>query len=90
MGSLTVKRVPVETQENFLRPYTLLIPKFLPRDAMLAPYYPSPCLSVSLSVTSRGSIETTERIELIFGTYGDSFDLSYPTPCYKPKGIQAA
>jgi len=39
----------------------------------------SVCLSVRPSVTSRSSIETDERIELIFGTWVSSFefDLSY-------------
>jgi len=36
----------------------------------------SVCLSVCLSVTSQSSIETTERIELIFGKE-TSFHLSY-------------
>jgi len=34
------------------------------------------CLCVRLSVTSRCSIETDERIGLVFGV-GASFDLSY-------------
>jgi len=36
--------------------------RFLPRDAKHPRYYV--CLSVRLSVTSRCSVETTERIEL--------------------------
>ena len=44
---------------------------FLPRDAMLAV-----CLCLSVSVTSRCSIETNERIGLVFGT-GASLDVSY-------------
>ena len=51
---------------------------FLPRDAMLARYLllSCVCLSVRPSVTSRYSIETTGRIELVFGTEA-SFHLSY-------------
>jgi len=49
---------------------------FLPRDPTLARYMLSSCIRVSvrLSVTSRYCIETTGRIELVFGT-GASFDL---------------
>ena len=36
----------------------------------------SVCLSVSVSVTSRGSVETAERIELVYGM-GAPFRLSY-------------
>ena len=39
----------------------------LPRDAMLARYVVVVCVSVCLSVTSRYCIETTERIELVWG-----------------------
>ena len=50
---------------------------FYPRDAMVArvlAIWPGVCLSVS--ITSRCSIELTGRIELAFGTEA-SFDLSY-------------
>jgi len=42
---------------------------FLPRDAMHPRYWPWVCVRVCvrLSVTSRCSIETVERIELVFG-----------------------
>ena len=42
---------------------------FYPRDAMLARVLAVPCvrLSVSVSVTSRSSVEMAERIELVFG-----------------------
>jgi len=50
---------------------------FCPRDAMLARVLAiALCLSVSVSVTSRCSIETDERIGLVFDT-GTSFNLSY-------------
>jgi len=50
---------------------------FHPRDDMLVRVLAMAlCLSVCLSVTSRSSIETGERIELVFGT-GASFDISY-------------
>ena len=59
-------------------------PTSYPRDAMLATVLAmalclSVCLSVyvvCLSVTSRSSVETTERIKLVFGT-GACFYLSY-------------
>jgi len=49
------------------------------RDAMLARLLTvalCPCLSVCLSVTSRCSIKSDERINLVFGM-GASFDQSY-------------
>jgi len=51
---------------------------FYPRDAMLSRIAMALCLSVCpcLSVASRSSIETDERIELVFGT-GASVNLSY-------------
>ena len=55
---------------------------FLPRDAMLAPVYAVvPCPSVRRSsVTSRYCIETTGRIELVFGV---GLPSTYPTLCSK-------
>ena len=55
---------------------------FLPRDAMLAPVYAVvPCPSVRRpSVTSRCCIETTGRIELVFGV---GLPSTYPTLCSK-------
>jgi len=43
--------------------------RFLPRDLMHLRYQPWACVcpSLRLSVTSRCSIETAERIELVFG-----------------------
>ena len=51
---------------------------FLPRDAVHPRYWPwaCVCLFVSLSVTSRCSVETAERIELVFGMWA-SFHPSY-------------
>jgi len=50
---------------------------FCPRGAMVAQVLAiALCLSVRLSVTSRSSIETDERIKLVFGTEA-SFRLSY-------------
>ena len=49
----------------------ILFQTFYPRDAMLAV-----CLCLSVSVTSRCSIEKAERIGLVFGT-GASLDVSY-------------
>jgi len=58
----------------------LVVPPFLParRYASAGTSYGpvSVCLSLCLSVTSRSSIQTAERIELVFGM-GASFDLSY-------------
>ena len=48
---------------------------FYPRDAMLARVLAT-ALCLSVSVTSWCSVETVERIELVFGM-GASFDLSY-------------
>jgi len=55
--------------------------RYLPRDAMLARYMLSSCvrLSVRPSVTSRYSIETTGRIELVLAWRLPS---TYPTLCY--------
>ena len=39
---------------------------FLPRDAVPARYMLWPCVCVSVSVASRSSVETAERIELVF------------------------
>ena len=59
---------------------------FLPRDAMLARYMLSSCpsirVSVRPSVTSRYCVETTGRIEPVFGM-GASFHQSHSTSCYK-------
>jgi len=58
---------------NFTLP--LLFFLFCPRDAMLA-WVLAMALCLRLSATSRCSIETAERIELVFGV-GSSFRLSY-------------
>jgi len=51
---------------------------FYPRDAMLARVlaWPGVCLSVCLSITSRCSVETDGRIELVFGMKA-SLDLTH-------------
>jgi len=51
--------------------------RFLPRGSGYGPV--SVCLSVPVFVTSRCSIETTERIELVLVWELRS---TYPTPCY--------
>ena len=48
---------------------------FYPRDAMLARML-AMALCLSVSVTSRCSVETVERIRLVLGK-GNSFHLSY-------------
>ena len=50
----------------------------LPRDAMLARYTLWPCVRLSVSVTSRCSVKTDERIELVFG-----MGPPIPALCYK-------
>jgi len=54
---------------------------FYPRDSMLARVLVmalclSVCVGLSVSATSRSSVETAERIGLVFGM-GAFFDLSY-------------
>jgi len=68
---------------------------FYQHDAMLARVLAVVlCLSVSVSVTSRCSIETVERIRLVFGA-GASFHLSYIVlqgnwGIFKTKGIHSS
>ena len=73
---------PTEDHSDTVRHVSLL----LPRDAMLARYMLPLCVrlsvspSVSPSVTSRYCIETTGRIELVFGMEA-SLDQIYSTLC---------
>jgi len=56
--------------------YVGLLSIFTARRYAIAVYATTLCLCVRPFVTSRSSIETDERIEMVFGM-GASFDLSY-------------
>jgi len=71
---LSLNQTDLDLLRDFLNKQYLLALRYAGAGTSYGPV--SVCLSVSVSITSRSSVETDERIELVY-SLGASFRLSY-------------